>query len=177
MYILRPDEKTTSVMLYTQDTVVRGDVVTKESVHRVNIWLRTDGAPKYMHILKPQVLVFGGSPVKALTYSEIYFPTTQLIGFHTLPPTEETLDYEPQEANRMMEPVDVIVGTFVMKGNIRISTQTELGVSLEVARLSWMSLYDAVITNPYLPQMPSIQVPMVLVNPLHVAFGVSGKAD
>jgi len=177
MYILRPDEKTTSVMLYTQDTVVRGDVVTKESVHRVNIWLRTDGAPKYMHILKPQVLVFGGSPVKALTYSEIYFPTTQLIGFHTLPPTEETLDYEPQEANRMMEPVDVIVGTFVMNGNIRISTQTELGVSLEVARLSWMSLYDAVITNPYLPQMPAIQVPMVLVNPLHVAFGVSGKAD
>ena len=47
-------------MLYTQDTLVRGDVVTTPNVHRVNIWLRTDGAPKYMHILKPQVIVFGG---------------------------------------------------------------------------------------------------------------------
>jgi hypothetical protein len=94
----------------------------------VNIWLRTDGAPKYMHVLKPQVLVFGGSPVKALTYQEIYFPTTQLIAFHTLPPTDEPLDYDPDEANRMMEAVDVIVGTFVMKGKIRISTQTEVGV-------------------------------------------------
>ncbi len=174
MYILRPDERTTPVMLYTQEVVVRGEVITKESVHRVNIWLRTDGAPKYMHILKPQVLVFGGSPVKALSYSEIYYPTTQLIAFHILPPTEEALDYDPGEANRMMESVDVIVGTFVMKGQIRISTQTEVGVSLAVARVSWMSLYDATITNPYLPQMPPIQVPMVLINPSHVAFGQTG---
>ena len=176
MYILRPDEKKTPVMLYTQESVVRGEVVTKETVHRLNIWLRTDGAPKYMHLLKPQILVFGGSPVKALTYSEIYYPTTQLIGFHTLPPTDEPLDYDAGEANRMMEPVDVLVGTFVMKGKIRISTQTEVGVSLEMARIAWMSLYDAVIMNPYLPQMPPMQVPMVLVNPLHVAFGVSGPS-
>ena len=173
MYILRPDERTTPVMLYTQESVVRGEVVTKESVHRINIWLRTDGAPKYMHILKPQVLVFGGTPVKALSFSEIFYPTMQLIAFHTLPPTEEPLDYDASEANRMMEPVDVIVGTFVMKGKIRISTQTEVGVSLEVARVSWMSLYDASITNSYLPQMPQIQTPMVLVNPNHVAFGIN----
>ena len=173
MYILRPDERTMPVMLYTQESVVRGEVVIKESVHRVNIWLRTDGAPKYMHVLKPQVLVFGGSPVKALSYSEIYFPTSQLIAFHTLPPTEEALDYDPDEANRMMEPVEVIVGTFLMKGNIRISTQTEVGVSLEMARVSWLSLYDVSITNPYLPQMPAILTPMVLVNPNHVAFGLS----
>jgi hypothetical protein len=61
-----------------------------------------------------------------------------------------------------------------MKGKIRISTQTEVGVSLEVARVSWMSLYDVSITNPYLPQMPPIQVAMVLVNPNQVAFGLTG---
>lgn len=171
MYILRPDERTTPVMLYTQEAVVRGEVVTKESVSRLNIWLRTDGAPKYMHLLKAQVIAFGGTPVKALTYSQIYYPTTQLIAFHTLPPTDEPLDYDPAEANRTMEAVDVIVGTFVMKGQIRISAQTEVGVSLEVARVSWMSLYDVSITNPYLPQMPAIQVPMVLVNPNHAAYG------
>jgi hypothetical protein len=174
MYILRPDERTTPVMLYSQESVVRGEVVVKESVHRVNIWLRTDGAPKYMHLLKPQVLVFGGSPVKTLSYSEMFYPTSQLIAFHALPPTEEPLDYDANEANRAMEPVDVIVGTFMMKGKIRVSTQTEVGVSLEMAGVSWMSIYDVSISNPYLPQMSAIQVPMALVNPNHVAFGLNG---
>ena len=173
MYTPTSDEKTTPVMLYTQDTLVRGEVVTTKNVLRVNIWLRTDGAPKYLHVLKPQVLVFGGGPVKPLSYSEIYFPAAQLVGFHTLPPTDEALDYDPNEMNRMMQPVDVLVGTFVMKGKIRISTQTEVGASLEVARIAWMSLYDVEITNPYLPQMPALHVPMALVNPTHVAFAFS----
>lgn len=173
MYILRPDEKTTPVMLYTQDALVRGEAVTKQSVLRVNIWLRTEGAPKYIHLLKPQVIVFGGSPVRPLSYSELYFPTFRVIGFHTLPPTDEPLDYDPEEANRMMQEINVLVGTFVVKGKIRISTQTEVGTSLEVARVAWMSVYDAEITNPYLPQMPALHVPMILVNPNHAAFGLA----
>jgi len=171
MYILRPDEKTTPVMLYTHDTLVRGEAVTKETVSRLNIWLRTDGAPKYIHLLKAQVLVFGGSAAKTLSYSELYFATLRVIGFHTLPPADEPLDYDPDEVNRVMEYVEVLLGTFVMRGKIRISTQTEAGVSLEVARVDWMSLYEAEITNPHLPQMPPLRVPMVLVNSNHVAVG------
>jgi hypothetical protein len=171
MYILRPNEKTTPVMLYTHDTLVRGEAVTKQNVLRVNIWLRTDGAPKYIHLLKAQAIVFGGGVAKALSYSELYFPTLRVIGFHTLPPTEEPLDYDPEEANRVMEYVEVLLGTFVIRGKIRISSQTEAGVSLESARVDWMSLYETEITNPYLPQMPPLHVPMVLVNANHVAFG------
>jgi hypothetical protein len=170
MYILKPDEKTTPVMLYTSDRLVRGDVVSKQSVLRVNIWPRTDGAPKYMHVLRPSVLVFGGSPVKALSYSEIYFPTAQLIAFHILPPTEEPLDYDPDEANRMMQEVEVLAGTFQMKGKIRISTHTEVVTSLEMARVAWMSLYEVEISSPYLPQMPPLRVPMALINPVNVSF-------
>jgi hypothetical protein len=173
MYILRPDERTSLVMLYAMHSVVRGEVVVKQNVQRLNIWLRTDGAPRYLHVLKPQVLVFGGSPVKALSYTEIYFPTSEVIAFHTLPPTDEPLDYDPEEADRKMEELDLLVGTFVMKGHIRISTHTEVDHTLESARVSWMSVYDATITNPYLPQMPALQVPMVLVNPSHVAFGLT----
>ncbi len=173
MYILRPDEKTTPVMLYTQQSVVRGELVTKQSVVRINIWLRTDGAPKYMHILKPQVLVFGGSPVKALSFSEVFFPASQAIAFHTLPPTDEPLDYDPNEANRTMAAIDLLVGTFGMKGKIRISSQTEISTSLEMARVSWLSIYDVSVTNPYLPQMAALQVPMVLVNPYHVSFALA----
>ena len=136
MYILRPDEKTTPVMLYTHESLVHGEAVTKQNVFRLNIWLRTDGAPKYIHLLKAQALVFGGGAAKALSYSELYFPTLRVIGFHTLPPTEEPLDYDPDEANRMMESVEVLLGTFVIKGKIRISTQTEAGVSLESRALT-----------------------------------------
>src|SRR5689334_9977927 len=171
MYILRPDEKTTPVMLYSQHNVVRGEAVIKQSVIRVSIWLRTDGAPRYIHVLKPQVLMFRGSPVKALSYSEIYFPTSEIIAFHTLPPIDEPVDYDSEEANRKMEVVELLVGTFVMKGNIRISTQTEVDNTLESARVTWMSVYDVWISNPYLPQMPALQVPMMLVNPTHIAFG------
>lgn len=170
MYTPASDEKLTPVMLYTQNSLVRGEVVTKQNVLRVNIWLRTDGAPKYLHVLKPQVLVFGGAPVKPLGYVEIYYPTSQLIGFHTLPPTDEPMDYDPNEMNRMMQPVEALVGTFVMKGNIRISTQTDIGSSLEVARVAWMSMYEVEVTNPYLPQMPPLRVPMALVNPMQAAF-------
>ena len=173
MYILRPDEKTSPAMLYTLHNVVRGEAVVKQNVSRFNIWLRTDGAPRYIHVLKPQVLMFGGGAVKALTYSELYFPTSEVVAFHTLPPTEEPLDYDPSEADRRMEAVDLIVGTFVMKGKIRTSTHTEVDTTLESAVVSWMSVYEVSITNPYLPQMPALQAPMVLVNPNHVAFGLA----
>src|SRR5512139_149298 len=67
MYILRPDEKTTPVMLYTKESVVRGELVTKEIVYRINIWLRTDGVPKYMHLLNAQVdLLEGGGAGRTL---------------------------------------------------------------------------------------------------------------
>ncbi len=173
MYILKPDEKTTPVMLYTRDTMVSGEVVTKQNVLRVNIWLKSDGVPKYMHILKPHVVVFaGGSAPIALTYSEIYFPVSQLVAFHTQPPTDEPLDYDTTEANRMMQEVDVLAGAFVMKGKIRVSTQTEVVQSIEMVGAAWMSLYDVEITNPYIAQMTMLQAPMALLKPSQVAFAV-----
>jgi hypothetical protein len=60
-----------------------------------------------------------------------------------------------------------------MSGKIRISTHTEVDTTLESARVSWMSVYEVSITNPFLPQMSALQSPMVLVNPAHVAFGLT----
>ena len=42
MYTPGSDEKLTPVMIYTSDALVRGEVVTKQNVLRVNIWLRTE---------------------------------------------------------------------------------------------------------------------------------------
>lgn len=73
----------------------------------------------------------------------------------------------------MLQPMDIIAGTIVMKGKVRMSTQTEVGVSLEAAHIAWMSIYDVAVTNPYLPQMAPLNVSIVLVNPNSVAFALT----
>jgi len=166
---LAPDEKSTMVMVYTHDTLVRGEVVTKESA-RVSIWPRTQGVPNFIRLLRANVLLFGGSPPKPASYSELYMPTVSAIGFHLAPPAIEPLDYDPQEKNRTMEPVTIMLGTFNIKAYVRISSATPLGVSLEVVYAGWLTIYDAEITNPYLPQMQPMLVPMMLITPSKVAF-------
>jgi hypothetical protein len=165
---LNADEKSTMVMVYTQNSLLRGEVVTKENV-RVSIWLRTDGAPNYMRLLKAQVLFFGGGAPKSYNTSEAYVPVSSVIGFHLAPPLQEPMDYEEGEKNRAVQVVSVTVGTFIFKGKIRFSAQSGLGASLEMAH-TWMSMYETEISNPNLPQMPAIVVPMLLVNPRQVAI-------
>ncbi len=168
---LAADEKTVMVMVYTQNMLVRGEVVVKENA-RVSIWLRTQGVPNYIHLLKPQVILLGGTPPKNYAYPEIFIATTQVIGFHIAPPAQDPPDYDPAEAHRVMHPLDIILGTFTMKGHIRISTQTDVATSLDVMRAAWLSIYDATISNPYLPQF-SIHVPFLLVNPNNVNFALT----
>jgi len=115
MTTLSPDEKSTLVMTYTQNMLVRGEVVTRQGV-RVNTWLRTQGVPEYIHLFKATVLHFGSSVVKALTYAEVYVPVTTVIAFHLVPPVSEALDYSADEENRIMVPVTALPGTFQFKG-------------------------------------------------------------
>ena len=168
---LAADEKIAMVMLYTHNMLVRGEVVVKENV-RVSIWLRTQGVPNYIHLIKPQVILFGGTPPKSLAYSEIFVPTAEALAWHLAPPEHDPLDYDAAETNRMMQPMDLLIGSFLIKARIRISTQTDVATSLDVSRASWLSIYDADISNPYLPQF-NVHAPMLLVNPSHVSFGMT----
>ncbi len=171
MYTLTPDEKTSLVMIYTQNTFVRGEAVTKQTV-RINSWLRTQGMPEYIHVLRAQVLVFGGGGIKSLSYPEVYVPTATVIGFHLAPPASEGVDYAEDEKNRAPESVVALVGTFQFKGKLRVSSQTGLGPSLESSRSQWLSIYDAEVSNPGLPQMPPLTVQLILLNPKQVTFVV-----
>jgi hypothetical protein len=69
-----------------------------------------------------------------------------------------------------MELVNILLGTFLVKARVRISASTPIGVSLEVAYSGWLSIYDVEITNPYVPQMQPMLVPMMLIVPSKVAF-------
>lgn len=165
------DEKLTTVMIYSHNMLVRGDVLTKQSM-RVSIWLRTQGVPNFVHLFKPQVLVLGGPAPRSLTYEEMFFPTAQVIGFHIAPPASDPMDYDASEAGRRMVDVSMMVGSFMLKARTRISTQTDFASSIDVARAAWMSIYEAEISHPALPQMGVIHVPMLLVRPEQVSFAL-----
>lgn len=172
MYTLASDEKASAVMIYTQNMLVHGEAVTKQ-INRVSVWLRTEGAPEYMRLLKPDVITFYGSAVRRLSYTEMYMPTAQIIGFHLAPPAQDPLDYDENEKNRKMQPVTLLVGSFVFCGAIRISTLVDIGTSITSGRSVWMSIYDVKISNPQLPQM-EVEVPMLVVRSAQVGFALGG---
>lgn len=166
-----PDDKTTPVMIYTARDLVRAELVTKANV-RINTWLRTDSAPEYLHLRRVQVISFAGTGVKTLSHAEMFFPTAQAIAYHLVPPVEEPLDYDDSELNRTMQPIEVLVGTFQWRGLLRISTQTDIGTSIATLRSPWMSIYQIEVTNPFLPQMPALQVSMGVVRPSFTPFAI-----
>ena len=171
MYTLAPDEKITTVMIYTDNSLVRGELLTKQSA-RVGIWLRMQGQVHYMHVHNAQELIFGGPMTKSFSYDELYLPIPQIVGFHLTPPAAEPLDYDPSEPNRTMKDVNLSLGNFSAKGKVRISTHADFATSIEVAHAGWLSIYDAVIATLFVPQFPEFHAPMMLVNPMAVTFGV-----
>jgi len=171
MYTLTPDEKAIAIMIYSHTALIRGEAVVKENV-RVSVWMRTDAAPEYIHLLKPQIIIANNSTTKIYSFSELYYSTSQALAYHLAPPAKDPLDYDESEANRVMQPVTLLVGPFLMNGNIRISSKVDLGTNIASSRMAWLSLYEVKITNPYLPQMGEIQVPMLLVRPGQVSYGL-----
>lgn len=170
MYTPAPDEKLTPVMVYTRESVFRGEVITKENV-RVSTWLRTQGAPRYLHLLRVNTVQFSGT-VKSTNNPEVFLPLTMVIALHLIPPGDDGVDYDRNEANRAMLPIVSGVGTFQFKGVIRVSAQSGIGPSLELSKIPWLSLYDLEITNAVLPQMPAMRVPLAIVNPEQVTFAI-----
>jgi hypothetical protein len=171
MYQLAPDEKTTTVMLYSRNKLIHGDLITRQSV-RVSILPRMQALTNFLHFLKAQIWFFGAGDPRLLTYTEYFFPVDRMIGLHLAPPACDPLDYEVDLANRAMSDLSMILGMFVVKGKIRVSTQVELAANLELAHKSWLSVYEADISSPFLTQMPVLHVPMLLVSPAQASFGI-----
>lgn len=171
MYTLAPDEKATTVIVYSPTKLIHGDLVTKKDT-RVNIWLRRQDLPSYLHLLNTEVLFFGGATHKALKYDEYYFPINRIIAFHLAPGISEPLDFDPETPNRTVMDVNMVIGAYILKGKVRISTHSDFATMLELSHMTWFSVYDAVIHNPFQPEIPTIHVPMLLVNPTQVSFGL-----
>lgn len=168
---LAPDEKTTTVMVYSSNKLIHGELITKQNV-RVSILPRMQALTNFLHFYKAQTWFFGGGEPRLIKYEECFFPVEQIVGFHMAPPACDPLDYEAGLVNRTLSELSMMLGVFVVKGKILVSTQVELGANLELAHKNWLSVYEADVSSPFLMQMPVLHVPMLLVRPSQVTFGV-----
>ncbi len=163
MRALTPDEKISTVFVYTVSALVRGDLILRENI-RASIWLRTQGVPNFIHLHNAQIIQLAGSPPKNYAMSETFIPTSEVIAFHIAPPAHDAPDYDATEVNRRMEPISVLAGSFEMRAKLRISTSADFAASLDVMNSTWLSLYEAEISNPYVPPL-KMTVPMLLARP------------
>ena len=150
MHTLAPEEKVSIVMAYTLTGLIRGELVTREGV-RVNTLLRTEGASDYIHLYKSQWIQISGGPLKPLAYSEVILPTSIVLGFHLAPPAEEPLDYDEGESNRISAPLTVLMGMFVVKGKVRISAKSDIGILPRACRSHMPSGYPSMKRISVLP--------------------------
>ena len=162
-YSVGSDEKVGQIMAYTTTSLVWGDVVVKEMI-RVSTWLRTNAAPDRITIYNAKVLVSTApGSIKPVSFSEINLAVPNILAIHLTPPGKDPLDYDQTEPNRKMDPVSVIVGTFLFKGKIRISTSLDLKRHLEVTREVYSALYDVEVTHLLIPNFGPIVTPYALV--------------
>lgn len=167
---LTVDDKITSVMVYMDQGIVWGNVITKSQI-RVSTWLRTSAAPDFMTIYQANsLLTYGGSTQKPVQYPVIHVPTNKVLAFHMMPPNSDPIDYDPTEPNRILEKAGIIVGGFIFDGSIRISSISNLSSYIDVTREEYSTLYDVSITCRPIPSLGTMKVPYALVRQASVIW-------
>jgi len=165
-----PDEKVSTVMIYTADNLIWGEVVTKVGI-RVSTWLRSQSIPQYIYVHNANLMRFGASgALKPQVFKGLHLPSRQVLAFHLRPPASDPLDYDPNEPMRKMSPTLALVGWFRFDFNVRMSTHTDLDRFLDVGKEDFMGGYDATITNLAVPNMNPIRTPFTLIRGNRVMF-------
>lgn len=161
-FSLAADEKATPVMVYAATTILWGQMISKEMV-RVSTFLRTI-TPDYVSLHDARILPLQvAGPEQSIPVPEVHVRTPEVIGFHLLPPASEPPDYDPNEANRKMDSVSVIVGPYRFDGLLRTSTMTDLQKHLEITRETFVSLYEIEVSLPGMPAMGVIKSSQALI--------------
>jgi hypothetical protein len=165
-----PELKTMPVMLYTSQNLIWGSVQTSPAI-RVSTWMQTEMAPVYMKVIDAQMLMIGGgSNPKPSKYSTLFVHTDQLVAYHIMPPADESPYYDPDEPNRIMEPIAILVGSFRFDGFVRISDQSSLESYLGVAKSEFLAVFDVTMSCPVLPAIQGVRAPQVLIRQNFATF-------
>lgn len=165
-----PDEKTTPVMVYTQNALIWGKVVTKKTLMASRLLIGVS-VPDFITIIDAQNMpTVGGKMLKPLKFDAFYLPVHQVLAYHLVPPNTDPYDFDEKEPNRAMRSVEVQVGAFQFNAHVRISTQTSIQAFLGVSKAQFLSVYDLEVVHPYNPNMKPVHTNMALVRREAVFF-------
>ena len=140
-YTLAPDEKATQVMIGTADTIMWGDLVTKEAV-RISAFLNTL-AEDYVPLRNAKVLFLAPKEQKApIERSSVHIRQEEIL-FFLLMHDEEPLPEETQ--TRHYEPVEAIIGSFQIEGTILKAPISSLQNMLLVSKATYLPIYSATV--------------------------------
>jgi hypothetical protein len=161
-FTLEDDEKTASLMLYTSNALIWGEVVVKQAI-RVSTWLRTNAAPDMITLYNSKFLMTTTANSQPVGFREMIVPVTAVYAYHLIPPASDPLDYDPTEPNRIMVPVTILIGSSRISGKMRMTQSSNVKKYLDVTHESYTSIYDAEITNILMASLGKLKVPYVQV--------------
>ncbi len=144
LYQLGPDDEIFPLMIYSAQYIAWGEAITKKTIRFLKL-VRTPMCPAYVVLYQAKILVSGA--LQPMAFPVFHISTADILGIHPMPPNQEPYDYDTKEANRKMEPVTVLMGTFRMDGKMRISTHSNITQMLEAAKEPYLAVYDATITS------------------------------
>lgn len=156
-YTLGPEEKATQVMVGTPDLLVWGDLVTKEQV-RTSAFLNTL-AEDFVPLNDVKILFLAPAQQTApLERASLQIKLEEILLFFAMHDTEPL----PEETEtRRYTPVDVIVGSYHVEGQVLKSPFATIQNMLLVAKSPYLALYQATVRHvakPWLGTLASSSV-------------------
>ena len=140
-YTLAPDEKATQVMIGTADTLMWGDLVTKQAV-RISAYLNTL-ADDYVPLRDVKVLFLAPKEqVAPIKRSSVHVRQEEILIFFVMH-DEEPLPEETQ--TRRYEPVEAIIGSFQIEGSILKAPISNVQNMLLVSKATYLPIYSVSI--------------------------------
>ncbi|NIV39161.1 MAG: hypothetical protein GWN58_60015 [Anaerolineae bacterium] len=158
-YTLAPDEKATQVMIGTADTLMWGDLVTKQAV-RMSAYLNTT-ADDYVPLRDAKILYL--APREQTTPIEravVHIRQEEILLFFVMH-DEEPLPEETQ--TRRYEPIEAIIGSFQMEGSILKAPVSNVQNLLLVSKATYMPIYSATVRHVAKPWLGTFSSSFVQV--------------
>ncbi len=150
-YTLAADEKATQVVIGTADTLIRGDLITKERIS-ASAFLNTL-AEDFIPLRDARVLFLTPQEqVPPLEWPLLFVKLEEILVFF-LPADVQPLPEESE--TRRYEPVEVVAGSFLVEGLILKSPIATMQNLLLVSRGPYMDFYRATIRHVAKPWLGS----------------------
>ena len=156
-YTLEPGQKATQVMIGTPDTLIWGDLITREKAH-ISAYLNTL-AEEFVPLSDAKVLFLAlaqqAAPVQK---PRAHIKLEEVLFFYGMAESEPLPE---QSETRRLDPIEIFVGSYRIEGFILKSPIADLHTMLLVSKEAYMPVYKAAlrhVAKPWLGTFTTDQV-------------------